>query len=238
MQRALAGTEYVASISRRPSDVRTRAAFQALAMQLAAPGSLIFDFGAGPGIDAKVFAQRGYRVRAYEIDSRMQDYFREFCGPEIASGSVELDITEYRDFIAERGRSRKAVADLVVANFAPLNLVSDLEELFRRFDALTQTKGKILASVLSPYFIGDWRYGWWWRGLRGLLGNGRIEVAGAQATITRRTPQVFAEAASPYFHITGIWPPCRAQADRPVKSSHPLLALDQYLFLMFEKRAS
>jgi SAM-dependent methyltransferase len=237
MQRALAGTEYVASISRRPSDIRARAAFQALAMQLAAPGSLIFDFGAGPGIDAKFFAHHGYRVRAYEIDSRMQDYFREFCGAEIASGSVELDTTEYRDFIAGSSRPQEVVADLVVANFAPLNLVSDLEELFRRLHALTQAKGKILASVLSPYFIGDWRYGWWWRGFGSLLGDGRIEVATAQATVTRRTPKVFAEAASPYFQIGGIWPARRAQADRPVRSSHPLLALDQYLFLMFEKRA-
>jgi SAM-dependent methyltransferase len=237
MRRALAGTEYVASITRRPSDVRARAAFQALAMQLAVPGSLIFDFGAGPGIDAKFFAQHGYRVRAYEIDSRMQDYFREFCGPEIASGSVELDITEYRDFVAGGSPPHDIAADLVVANFAPLNLVSDLEELFRRLHGLTHAKGRILASVLSPYFIGDWRYGWWWRGLRDLLAAGRIEVAGAQATVIRRTPQAFAEAASPYFYITGIWPACRAQVDRPVRSSHPSLALDQYLFLMFEKRA-
>jgi SAM-dependent methyltransferase len=235
MQRALAGAEYVASISRRPSDLRARAAFQSLALQLVSGGARILDFGAGPGIDARFFAQHGCRVRAYEIDPRMQSYFRELCAPELASGLIELDSRAYSEFIEPPDREPAYAADLVTANFAPLNLVDDLEKLFRRLSALTAAQGRVLASVLSPYFIGDWGYPWWWRGLPGLLRSGRLPVAGTEATISRRTPRAIADAAARHFRLIGIWPGRPARLERPVGASHPSLFFTRYLFMAFEK---
>jgi flavin reductase (DIM6/NTAB) family NADH-FMN oxidoreductase RutF len=48
------------------SDRLTRAAFQDLAVSLVPAGAHLFDFGAGPGIDAHVFAEREFSVAAYE----------------------------------------------------------------------------------------------------------------------------------------------------------------------------
>jgi len=42
--------------------------------------------------------------------------------------------------------------DLITSNFAPLNLIEDLPELFEKFHALTGPGGRVLASVLSPVF--------------------------------------------------------------------------------------
>jgi hypothetical protein len=54
-------------------------------------------------------------------------------------------------------------ADLVTSNFAPLNLIDALPELFAKFHALTAPNGRVLASVLSPNFLGDLKYRWWWQ---------------------------------------------------------------------------
>ena len=87
-------------------------------------------------------------------------------------------------------------AELVTANFAPVNLVDDVASLFHKFATLIQPGGRVLAAVLNPWFTGDLRYGWWWRGLPLLLARGRYAVAGAQAPITRWLPGALAAAAS------------------------------------------
>jgi len=49
----VAGEEYLAAITALDSDRRARVAFQERALQVAAGGTCLLDFGAGPGIDAK-----------------------------------------------------------------------------------------------------------------------------------------------------------------------------------------
>jgi hypothetical protein len=48
-------------------------------------------------------------------------------------------------------------------------------------------RGRLLVSILNPWFVGDARYGWWWRGLPSLLRSGGYSVPGAQAPIQRRS---------------------------------------------------
>src|SRR5215470_3820163 len=136
----VAGAEYVSAINARASDRRYRAAFQSVALTLAPPGAAILDFGAGPGLDARVYAEQGRRVYAYDVDARMCDYFQGYCRELISAGTVSL----------------------------------------------TRGHGLVLASVLSPYYAGDLRYGWWWRNLIRLAREGRYFVPGAQARICRR----------------------------------------------------
>ena len=54
------GAAYVAQISARQSDRRARFAFQQLVFRIVQPGGALFDFGAGPGIDARFYAESGY----------------------------------------------------------------------------------------------------------------------------------------------------------------------------------
>lgn len=200
----VAGAHYVAQLEARKSDRRARAAFRALVLRIAKPGARLFDFGCGPGLDARFYAERGLFVHAYDVDEKQCDYFVSHCRDLIEAGRVSLERGPYDEFLS-RDRSRAAV-DLVTANFAPLNLIADLRELFARFHELTVPGGHVLASVLSPYFLGDLRYSWWWQNLPALARTGRYCVPGSQAPICRRRLADFAAQSSPYFALEDVFP--------------------------------
>lgn len=248
------GAEYVRQLSVRESDRRTRAAFQHLALGLVPPGGRVFDFGAGTGTDARFYAEHGLTVAAYDVDPRMQAFFAEYCQDFISSGQVSLQGGGYRQFLAESAAPTGTDgAHLVTANFAPLNLIADLRELFERFHALTRPGGRVLASMLSPYFIGDLRYGWWWRNLGRLWREGSYAVQGSQGPVIRRRLSQLATQGLPYFTLQRVFP-----GFAPTGSAHAagLSPLDSgvdvhdgpgsawrcavgclFMFLLYEKRS-
>src|SRR5579863_6055157 len=121
LQRTPAGAEYVNQITAQEPDRRTRSAFRDLVLSLAPPGARLFDFGAGPGIDARFFAERGFTVEAYDVDPRMCEFFATHCREFIDSGSVTLDCSSYGEFLARKNPAGDRAAELVISNFAPLN---------------------------------------------------------------------------------------------------------------------
>jgi SAM-dependent methyltransferase len=222
------GSEYVEAITARRSDRRTRTAFQALVVNLAPPGGTLLDFGSGPGIDARFYAERGFRVVAYDVDPGMREYFRSHCRDFMLSGRISLQGGTYPEFLALPADHMQR-ADIVTSNFAPLNLIEDVASLFARFHALTGPRGKVLASVLSPYFIGDARYGWWWRNIPRLRRDGRSRVQGVQAPIVRRTLGDFAAQSAPLFQLTRVF----SDLGRPGRLR---LTGSRFMFLLFEKQ--
>jgi hypothetical protein len=64
----------------------------------------------------------------------------------------------------------------------------------------------VLVSVLSPYFVGDMRYGWWWRNAFRLRREGHYSVQGSQAPIVRRRLAEFAAHSAPYFTLKRVFP--------------------------------
>jgi SAM-dependent methyltransferase len=199
------GAEYVEQITARESDRRARAAFRELVLKLARPGATLFDFGAGTGLDARFYAEHGFNVVAYDVDSRMCEFFTAHCRDLIEAGRVRLDCAGYRDFLGRSSLDVGGSVDLITSNFAPLNLIADLPELFAKFHALTAPHGAVLASVLSPYFLGDLKYRWWWRNLLPLVRDGRYFVPGSQAPIFRRRLADFAVQSAPYFTLASVF---------------------------------
>jgi hypothetical protein len=127
--------------------------------------------------------------------------------------------------------------DLITANFAPLNLVAEPAPLFHRFAALLKPAGRVLASILNPFYRGDTRYPWWWRGLPSLVSRGRYSVPGAQAPITRWRPGRLAREAGPDFRTEAIHVPLAhgPVTVRDIATALPLdwpaLIASRYLFL-------
>lgn len=199
------GAEYVRAIQRHESDRRAREAFQSLALHHVPPGGTIFDFGAGAGIDARFFAEQGLRVRTYDNDPRMRSYLAETCRDLIDAGRILPETDEYPAFLARTTDLGVPHADLVIANFAPLDLIADLPALFAKLHALTVPGGSLLASVLSPYFIGDLRYGWRWRGLVGQWRTGKLVVSGTHGSIIRRRLSLFASDCAPWFRLERVF---------------------------------
>src|ERR1700733_6667525 len=101
LQRTPAGAEYVSQINAQEADRRTRSAFRDLVLSIAPPSARLFDFGAGPGIDARFFAERGFRVDAYDVDPRMREFFVDHCRDLMDSGRVSLDGSAYREFLTQ-----------------------------------------------------------------------------------------------------------------------------------------
>ena len=239
-----AGAGYVEAITGSASDLRARAAFQDLVLRIARPGAALFDFGAGPGLDARFYAERGFTVAAYDVDPEMREYFCVHCRDLMQEGQVALDGGTYQDFLARKTVPPGRLVELVTSNFAPLNLIEDLRPLFAKFHDLTKPDGKVLASVLSPYFIGDMKYGWWWRNAARLWHEGRFSLAGARGPIVRRRLADFAGQSLPYFTLERIFPglllPPKHEAVGvdASRGSHAWLRVTtcRYMFLLFRKR--
>ena len=246
MSDAHAGAEYARAIEQRESDRRARRAFQSLALSQVPPGGTIFDFGAGAGTDARLFALRGHCVRVYDNDSLMRGYLAETCRDLIDAGRIVPETGEYAEFLARRADPGAPEANLVVANFAPLDLIDDLPALCEKLHALTVPGGRLLASVLSPYFIGDLRFGWRWRGMVGQWRTGKLVVPGARGNIIRRYLRVFAAECAPWFRLERVFRglPPRGPAEavgidftlRP-RSAWLHLTCCRFMFLLFRRVA-
>jgi SAM-dependent methyltransferase len=241
VQRTTAGAQYVEQISAQESDRSTRAAFRDRVLSIAPSGAALFDFGAGPGIDARFFAERGFTIDAYDVDPRMREFFADHCRDLIGSGRVKLDGSAYRDFLTQSLPNDARRADMVIANFAPLNLVDDLRELFGKFHALTGPHGKILANVLNPCFIGEMRSLAWWRGAPRLWRDSQLFLPGPQAPYYRRLLSHFQAVSAPHFRLSRVFrgrpsPEGNSHGVAPERGFAWLhVAKCRYMFLLFEK---
>src|SRR5215469_6446335 len=204
----VAGEEYVAAITTHESDRAARRAFQDLVLRIATPGSCIFDFGAGPGIDAQFYAERGLKVIAYDHDARMRASFLRRCQSEIERGQVRLVEAEYPEFLRQLARAlgRQYDIELVTCNFAPLNLVEDLPGLFGALHQLTGPRGKVIASVLNPWYVGDMRRTWWWAARLAYMRRGRFTTPGPTGDVIRRSSTDFAAQAARFFTLDMVLP--------------------------------
>lgn len=241
------GAVYFQRITAREVSRRMRSTFQELVLRLAPPGAMLFDFGAGPGIDARFFAERGFTVAAFDVDPNMGEFFTVHCREFIDSGRITLERRSYREFLAREMPIGGRPADLVISNFAPLNQVEELPELFAKFHAFTTPTGRLLLSVLTPCYIGDLRARWWWRNALRLWRDGHFFVpAGGAPAHTRRRLADFRAASAPNFILTRVF------SALPPDSKRPQVGIDlsrggrwawlrllpsQFMILLFEKRA-
>ena len=240
-----AAASYVEAITAGEADRRARKAFQDLVLRIATPGAVLFDFGAGPGLDARFYAEHGFTVGAYDVDPEMRDYFHAHCLDLIGEGRVTLTHGAYPEFLSSGAAPRGRPIELVTSNFAPLNLIENLQALFATLHRITVPEARVLASVLSPYFIGDIKYGWWWRNAFSLWRAGRYSVAGAKGPIVRRRLADFARAAQPHFTLERVFPGAPSlpgyahgiDVSRGPGRAWAQLTKSQYMFLLFRKCA-
>lgn len=205
LSETVAGEAYVKAITARESDRNARADFQSIVLKIARPGAAIFDFGAGPGIDARFYAERGFTVGAYDVDAKMCEFFLTYCREFVRTGRIKLERGDYQAFLSRGPSDDGSRFDLVTANFAPFNLIDDLHELFATLHSLVRPEGQVLASILNPYYIGDLKYRWWWRNVPSLCRTGHYSVQGGQAPIVRRRLDNFAAQCRPYFALECVF---------------------------------
>lgn len=205
------GQQYHEFILASRRDRRVRDVFQKLALALMPAGSNVLDFGAGTGIDAKVYAANGHRTFVYEPSDAMRAYLMEYCRDEI----------ERKTVIAVAPPLTQKI-QAVTANFAVFNHFKDHALLFNELSRVIDLGGFILASMLNPFYLGDARYGWWRANLLNLLRSGRYACA-SESHVCRFSPRVVVRAAMPHFRLERLVP------------RHFGLAVQPYMFLLFRR---
>jgi SAM-dependent methyltransferase len=117
------------------------------------PHARILDFGAGSGIDAEHFADRGHTVVAFDVSAGVLEVLRSRCARHLASGAVTVLAG---DLVALRTRLQALPPfDAVICNFAVLNLIEDLQPVFDLFAARLRPGGKVLITIQNPWALGD-----------------------------------------------------------------------------------
>jgi 2-polyprenyl-3-methyl-5-hydroxy-6-metoxy-1,4-benzoquinol methylase len=152
---------YDSHVTGRPQDLLARTAFQDLVTRLVAPGSTLLDFGCGTGIDAIHYANLGYRVIAYDSSGGMIEELRRKDG----SRPVESFSFDYSEFA--RNAISWPAADAVVANFAVLNHIRDIDEWFDSVARNLAPRGWVMVSVLNPLHWTHLMTPRWWRNAMG-----------------------------------------------------------------------
>jgi SAM-dependent methyltransferase len=182
-----------------------RDAFVDLVTRCVPPGSTLLDFGCGTGIDALRYAKKGYRVLAYDNSPGMVAQLERRCSAEIAAGKITAWSESYPSFLTHFPAAPDPVA--VVADFAVLNSIGELEPLFETFARRLAPPGWVIVSILNPLHWSKLKTPRWW--LRALLDRNGSPV---YATRPYTTYMHFAPAvlrAARQFHLVG-----RANAGR------------------------
>jgi SAM-dependent methyltransferase len=195
--------------SRRDRQVREN--FRNLALGLLPAGAELLDFGAGTGIDAKVYAASGHRTFVHEPSQAMLDCLLQHCRDEIA-----------RKTVVPVARPLTHEVHAVTANFAVLNHIVDQPSLFEECSRVVGRGGFFLVSMLSPWYLGDARHRWWWANLANLVRSGSYPSPG-ESRIHRFAPGAVARAAAPHFRLERLVP--RGFG----------LATSLYMFLLFRR---
>ncbi|HZS60162.1 MAG TPA: class I SAM-dependent methyltransferase [Gemmatimonadaceae bacterium] len=190
---------YDAVMEGDPHNARVRDAFRTLVASMVPAAGRLLDFGCGTGVDARWYAARGYPVVAYDPARRMIAQASTRCAREIMAGQIEAVTFPFAEF--PHALPAHAGFDAIVTNFAVLNLLSDLRELFEGFARVVVPGGLVIANVLSPVHWRDLRYGWWWRGLLGSVGTGTLSVRWPETSTHRHFMPTIARAAAPAFTV-------------------------------------
>ena len=157
--------QYDSHLTNGAYNVLARAAFVDLVARHVSPGSTLLDFGCGTGLDALNYAQKGYRVLAYDNSPGMVAQLEARCKAEIASGQVTAWSMDYPSFLDHLPQLPAASA--VVSNFAVLNSIRELEPLFETFARHLAPPGWIIVSILNPlHWLKLKTPRWWLKGLR------------------------------------------------------------------------
>jgi SAM-dependent methyltransferase len=182
-----------------PNDVLARAAFQDLVARHVLPESTLLDFGCGTGVDALYYARSGYRVLAYDSSAGMVSELRRRCHNEIGAGAILPCSMDYVAFL-NRWPDWPAPS-AVVANFAVLNSIRDLQPLFETFAQRLAPPGWVIVSILNPIHWTKLRAPGWWLHAFEARGGPAVYLTSPYVTYLHFVRTLLGAARQ--FHLTG-----------------------------------
>lgn len=163
------------------------------------PHSALLDINCGTGIDAMVFAQRGYSVTGIDISPGM---IQQAKGKALAfpGFNATFSVGSF-EHLSERVRGS---FDLAFSNFGGLNCTEDLSGVAMEVARVLSPQGYFVAVIMPPFSLweffsyavrGDFRKAFR-RMQRGTRATG---FEGKSFTVFYHSPRKFLEAFSPWF---------------------------------------
>ncbi len=190
---------YDAHVTNNACNILARQAFVDLATECVSPGSTLLDFGCGTGLDALQYVRKGYRILAYDNSAGMVAQLEQRCAAEIASGQIKAWSEPYPSFLARFPLTPAPSA--VVADFAVLNSIQDLEPLFQTFAQYLAPPGWVICSLLNPlHWLKLKTPGWWVKALWERNGS-PVYAADPYTTYMHFEPALLRSARQ--FHLVG-----------------------------------
>lgn len=210
-----------------PGARRMRRAFLGLVRESVTRPGPIVDFGCGTGIDARYWACTGYQVLAYDPSLPMLAALRRRCAASIRSGRV-ITVSGGADACLDAARSIAPIA-CVASNFGAFNHVDDPEPLLAAFAELLSPDGKIILSLLNPWYWQDVRSAWWWRSRLSSIGQGRFVVdLGDNRTVRHEPTRIGRKARLRHRALYGAM-------RGPVRDRLPGRAADALVFVVLAR---
>lgn len=111
----------------------------------------VVDFGGGTGLDLPWLLQKNYHVVFCEPAGHMRREAITFVNSHYSSSHVTFLDDEKISALA----SLDVAADAVLANFAVLNCIADLEEMFLKLSLAMKQGGHLIANIIDtrPYSL-------------------------------------------------------------------------------------
>jgi SAM-dependent methyltransferase len=196
--------EYDSMLGREVSNAEARTRVSKAFMELVPSGSVL-DFGGGTGLDLGWMCAQGYRVFFCEPSAGMRKKAEEYNHRSIPGGQVKFLSGDETDFMkwAQQRPPFAGNIDGILANFAVLNNIEDLQKLFACLSLLLRPKGWLLACLLeAPKGLMGGRRNWisW---IFGRPRSYRINYHGNQQVIYVHPLKETRRACLPYFEFAG-----------------------------------
>ena len=198
----LAGS-YDDLMSSAPSNWWHRQAFWQLVEARIDPASTVLDFGCGTGQDAEHFVEAGHRVLAYDLSPGMIDEVARRCRAAVEAGRV-VRVSGSPDELYRRLAAFGPV-HAVVSNFAVVNLIRDLTDFGGGLLGRLPECRWVFLAVQNPFWLGDMRSAWWWKGAARSLEVGAIPCEDAPVPTYRHFVHRIRSALGNTFQLDAQW---------------------------------
>jgi SAM-dependent methyltransferase len=140
--------EYNLLMEQTPANKLAREAMKEYFLAKVKPG-IVLDFGGGTGADLKWMCDAGYSIYFCEPSEGMRARAEELSREISDRTPVFLD-NEKTDFTKwNLEKPFKTEADAVLANFAVLNCIDDIDLLFRKLSQVMKPGAQLMALVLE-----------------------------------------------------------------------------------------
>ncbi|HLX91657.1 MAG TPA: class I SAM-dependent methyltransferase [Puia sp.] len=172
----------------------------------AVPGGWVLDFGGGTGLDLGWLSENHYHVIFCEPSEEMRKRAIDLSVKTIPAGRVRFLEAPDTDFTQwETCHTFSQKIDAALCNFAVLNCISDINNLFNRLSVIIKPGGYLFALVL--------RYDFWKNirsrpaaYLRRMVFGGPISYMlnykNHSQTIFLHSPRAIKKAAQAFHHLT------------------------------------